>query len=84
MGATPICKCRVYGNSDLVKVRDLGSQAGATHISRSSYSASFVGPWNRSSAKDARGDTCGLVQTRTPLRFVRPLWKPLPFIARGS
>jgi hypothetical protein len=82
--ARPICKCQVCGNSEPVKVRDLGSQSGAAHISRSSYRASFVGPWNCSSAEDAHGDTCGLVQSRTSLRFVRPLWKPLPFIARSS
>jgi hypothetical protein len=63
MDATPIRKCRVCGNTDLVKVLDLGSQAATGIFPKSAEEKVFIGPLELiKCAEDPNGDTCGLVQ----------------------
>jgi hypothetical protein len=63
MDATPIRKCRVCGNDDLVKVLDLGSQAATGIFPKSAEEKVFIGPLELiKCVDDPSRDTCGLVQ----------------------
>ena len=63
MGATSIRKCRVCGNSDLVKILDLGSQAATGIFPKSPDEQVFRGPLQLIKCIETpNGDTCGLAQ----------------------
>ena len=63
MDATPILKCRVCGNRELVKILELGSQAATGIFPKSAEERVFIGPLELiKCVEDPSGDTCGLVQ----------------------
>src|SRR5260370_4271224 len=63
MDATAIHKCRVCGNSDLVKILDLGSQAATGVFPKSPDEQVFRGPLQLIKCVETRGGkTCGLTQ----------------------
>lgn len=63
MHAKPIRRCRVCGNSDLVKILDLGSQAATGVFPKSAEEKVFAGPLQlMKCVEDSNGDNCGLVQ----------------------
>ncbi len=63
MDATSIRKCRVCGNSDLVKILDLGSQAATGVFPKSPDEQVFRGPLQLiKCVETSGGKTCGLAQ----------------------
>lgn len=63
MDVTPVHKCRICGNRDLVKILDLGSQAATGIFPKSLAERVFVGPLDLIKCVEHSGsDTCGLVQ----------------------
>jgi hypothetical protein len=63
MDATSIRKCRVCGNSDLVKILDLGSQAATGVFPKSPDEQVFRGPLQLIKCVEIPGGkTCGLTQ----------------------